>query len=261
MNMLSLSTLPVSVLAIVSVVGVSLLSLLGIVFFLVEERFVERVLLYFVSFSTGALLGDVFLHMVPDMADDAIFLPKAMIVVLGGILFSFIIEKIVHWRHCHVLEHNHDHDHEHHHPAGILSLVGETIHNFIDGVVIAASFVASPAVGLATTLAVVFHEIPHEIGNYAILLHSGYGKERALLFNFLAACSSIVGAIAVLLVSSSLENVTVYMLPFAAGNLLYIAGSDLIPELHKHTKISQGILQLLCMLIGMVMMYGILFLE
>ena len=249
--------LSVPLLSILSVVGVSLLSLLGILFFLFEDRFIQKILLYLVSFSTGALLGDVFLHMIPEMAKDQTFLPHALMMVLLGILFSFIVEKVVHWRHCHIIEHGHTECH----PVGILSLVGESLHNFIDGIVIAAAYIASPSVGIATTLAVVFHEIPHEIGNFAVLLHSGFTKKRALLFNVLSACMAIVGAIATLLAQSQLGSISRYMLPFAAGNLLYIAGSDLIPELHKHSRFVQSVLQLIGMLAGMAVMYGITLFE
>ncbi len=252
-------------LALLSVIGVSLLSLLGILFFLFETSFIERILLYLVSLSTGALLGDVFIHILPDLSEDPEFFATAMLVILGGIVFSFIVEKVIHWRHCHVL--SDDHHHHHHdeegrcHPVGVLSIVGESLHNFIDGIVIAAAFLTSIPVGVATTIAVVFHEIPHEIGNFAILLHSGYSKKKALLFNALAACTGILGAGFVLLMSVSLEPMVQYMLPFAAGNLLYIAGSDLIPELHKQTKLKESLIQLLFMIIGMAFMYGILFLE
>lgn len=247
-------------LTLLSVICVSLLSLLGILFFLFESSFIEGILLYLVSLSTGALLGDVFIHILPDLSEDAGFFAQAMFVILGGILFSFIVEKFIHWRHCHVMTHDHDHE-GHCHPVGILSLIGESLHNFIDGVVIAAAFLASIPVGIATTIAVVFHEIPHEIGNFAILLHSGYTKKRALLFNCLSAAASILGAVFVLIMSSSLDGVVKYMLPFAAGNLLYIAGSDLIPELHKQTKIGKSLIQLIFMLVGMGFMYLVLFLE
>ncbi len=244
--------------SLISVIGVSALSLLGILFFLFEERFIRKILLYVVSFSTGALLGDVFIHILPDMAEDADFFSRGMLVILLGILFCFAMEKLVLWRHCHALP---GEDEEHHHPMGIMSFVGESLHNLIDGMVIAASFLASPSIGIATTLAVIFHEIPHEIGNFAILLHSGYGKRKALLLNMLSASAAILGAVLVLLSSTSLSSFTVYMLPFAAGNLLYIAGSDLIPELHKHTRPHQGWLQLIAIICGMGFMYLVLFLE
>ena len=243
--------------ALASVIGVSLLSLLGILFFLVEEKFIRSILLYLVSFSTGAILGDVFIHILPDMAKSENFSGQSLVILLG-ILVSFTIEKIIHWRHCHLLPGEHEH---HHHAFGIMSIFGESVHNFIDGIVIAASFLASLPIGISTTLAVVFHEIPHEIGNFAVLLHSGFRKGRALLMNLLAASTAILGAVLVLLASSSLTSLTSSLLPFAAGNLLYIAGSDLIPELHKHTKLHEGLFQLLAMVLGMGFMYVLLLLE
>ena len=136
-----------------------------------------------------------------------------------------------------------------------MSTMGESVHNFIDGVVIAASYLASVPIGISTTLAVVFHEIPHEIGNFAVLLHSGFRRKRAILFNMLSAGTAVLGTICVLITSRSLESLTVYLLPFAAGNLLYIAGSDLIPELHKETGIRQSLGQLCALLCGMGLMF------
>jgi zinc and cadmium transporter len=254
------------VLAILSVIGVSLLSLLGIVLFLVEKKLMKRLLLYIVSFSTGALLGDVFIHILPEMAaDQPEHFPRGMLIILVGILFSFAIEKLIHWRHCHMLPDQKccdgNHEHGHHHPIGIMSTIGESIHNFIDGIVIAAAFLSSIPVGISTALAVVFHEIPHEIGNVAVLLHSGYSKPRAIWMNILSASTAIVGALAIVLISRGMTDIAEYMLPFAAGNLLYIAGSDLIPELHKETRLKQGVLQLLSMAGGMALMYVLLNLE
>lgn len=243
--------------AFLSVIGVSLLSLLGMLFFLVEEKMIRGALLYAVSFSTGALLGDVFIHMIPDMAADAASFPYKMPVILVGILFSFAMEKIIHWRHCHSFP---DQDHDHHHHVGVMSAMGEGVHNFIDGVVIAASFLASVPIGISTTLAVVFHEIPHEIGNFAVLLHSGFGRGKALLFNVLSASAAILGTLCVFAFNGS-HAFSDQLLPFAAGNLLYIAGSDLIPELHKETRWNRSVVQLAFLMAGMVLMYVILALE
>ena len=248
----------VALYSLISVVGVSLLSLLGILFFVIEEKRIRTSLLYIVSFSTGALLGDVFMHILPDLAENKDLFPQSLMIVLGGIVFSFAVEKIIHWRHCHVFPDDHG-GHDHDHAVGIMSLMAESMHNFIDGIVIAASFLAGTRIGFATTLAVMFHEIPHEIGNFAVLLHSGFTKRKALVFNVLSATSAIVGAIIVILASRSFEGFTSSLLPFAAGNLLYIAGSDLIPELHKQTLLRQGVLQLIGMICGMGFMYMMVF--
>ncbi len=245
--------------AIGATITVSLLSLIGVLFFVVSASLVKRVMFYLISFSTGAILGDVFLHMLPEMAEGGEGFPQSMLVMLLGILFSFAIEKIIHWRHCHTLE---DHDHDaHHHPVGLISLLGEAIHNFIDGVVIAASFIASPAIGFSTTLAVVFHEIPQEIGDFAVLIHSGYSRKKALFFNMLSALTAVLGAVLTLLLTSATQSLTEHMLPFAAGNLMYIAAADLIPELHKETGLKQGTFQIIAMTIGMASMYLLLGLE
>jgi zinc and cadmium transporter len=246
-----------ALLALGSVAGVSLLSFVGILLFLLRSGSMQRALIYLVSFSTGALLGDVFIHILPQMpqGQDA---RSSYMVLLGGMVFSFAMEKIVHWRHCHILPTD---THEHCHHVGVMSLMGDAMHNFIDGVVIAAGFLASVPLGISTTLAVVFHEIPHEIGNIAILLHSGFARGRALWFNFLSALSAVLGALLTLAFAASVAHLQQFLLPFAAGNLLYIAGSDLIPELHKETGIRSGIWQLLCMIGGIVLMYGLLALE
>lgn len=249
--------------ALGSVLIVSLLSLVGIFFFLVSAPLVRHSLIYVVSFSTGAILGDVFIHIFPEMTEMGELFSQGMMIVLGGMVFSFAVEKIIRWRHCHDLPDQHEHHdhHHHHHPVGVMSLIGESMHNFIDGIVIAAAFLADVRIGISTTLAVMFHEIPQEIGDFAILLHSGYSKRRALLLNFLSALTAVAGAAVVLLTSASIEPFTQYILPFAAGNLLYIAGSDLIPELHRHTRLSQGFLQLIAMIMGIGVMYLMLFLE
>lgn len=248
------------VLPLLCVIGVSLLSLLGITFFLFNAEFIRKSLLYFVSFSTGGLLGDVFIHMLPEMSKQTSSFTTDLMIVLVGILFSFVVEKLIHWRHCHLLP-NDKEEREHHHSVGVMSLMGESMHNFIDGIVIGASFLTSIPLGVTTTLAIAFHEIPHEIGNFAVLLHSGFAQKRALLFNLLSACVAIIGTLLVIVTSISSSAVDAFMLPFAAGNLLYIAGSDLIPELHRETRLAQGVGQLFCIIAGIGVMYALLALE
>ncbi len=246
-------------LTFLSVIGVSLLSFIGIVLFLVRESLIRRVLLYIISFSTGSLFGDVFFHIFPELATDQDIFERAMIFVLLGILLSFVIEKLIHWHHCHILPD--DDVHCAHHHVGIMSLIGDAVHNFIDGALIAASFLVSIEIGIATTIAVILHEIPQEIGDFAILLHSGFSRMKAILFNLLSACMAILGAGVVLAFSVSTPAIAGILLPIAAGNFLYLAGSDLIPELHKHTGIREGYLQLVCMILGMATMYSLKFLE
>lgn len=234
-----------------SVLGVGLLSLIGVATFVWEEKTIRGLIFPFVSFSTGALLGDVFLHLFPEIGTSDYPLPRQLQFVLGGILLSFIIEKFIHWQHCH--EHG-EHCDEHHHSVGVMSLVGDAAHNFIDGALIAASFLVSIPVGIATAVAVALHEIPHEIGNFAILLYSGFTRRQAIVYNVISGLVAFVGAGAVLASHVALPLIGQLLLPVAAGNLLYIASVDLIPELHKERRLAHNFLQLLMLLAGMAIM-------
>ena len=242
--------------ALVSVMGISLISFVGIAFFLAKESFVQRVMIYLVSFSTGALFGNVFLHMLPEIAEEHGFSLFTSSLILTGIVLSFCIEKFVHWNHCH-----HMPSKDHYHPVGTMTLVADGLHNIVDGIVIAASFYVDIRLGIATTLAVALHEIPQEIGDYALLLYSGYSRSRALLFNFLSGLTAVLGAVLTIVAIEFAEHAIMYIVPIAAGNLLYIAGSDLIPELHKHSKPFQSFLQLLSILAGVLTMSAMLLLE
>ena len=248
-------------LTIVSVLAVSLVSLVGISLFAIRKNLIERLLLYFVSFSTGAMLGGVFLHMMPEMAEGRnVPFERQLFVVLMGIVLSFIIEKIIHWRHCHLLPFDNDCRH-HHKSIGIMNLIGDGVHNFIDGAIIAGSFLVSIEIGIAATIAVALHEIPQEIDDFAILLYSGFSRGKALLFNLLSALTALIGAVLVLSTSTSLPLIGTYLIPLAAGNFLYIAGSDLIPELHKETRLPHAATQLLCMIGGIAIMYSLTIME
>ena len=216
--------------SIVSVSIVSLLSLIGAVTFLMKKNKLEHLLLYMVSFSVGALFGDVFLHIMPEVVHDAGFDSKLGAYFLSGIVLFFIVEKIVHWHHCHKLDHC---DNPQHHPMLYTVLIGDGLHNFLDGAIIASSFFVSIPVGIATTLAVISHELPHEMGNFCVLVYAGLTRERALFFNFLSALFAVLGTITALLLAEQFGGVAILLLCVAGGGFIYIAGSDLIPELHK----------------------------
>ncbi|MEI8230087.1 MAG: ZIP family metal transporter [Candidatus Peregrinibacteria bacterium] len=240
-------------LTLISVLLVSGLSLIGLFFFALHASTIEKILLPIVGVSTGALLGDVFIHILPEQGNTPGGPVSFFILVLTGILASFVLEKFIHWRHCHLSALPDEHEH-HHHPVGMMSLIGEGIHNFIDGALIAGSFLVSPVIGMATTLAVALHEIPHEIGNVAILLYSGFSRKRAIVLNILSGFIAVLGAICALIASTTVPFASQFILPFAAGNLLYIAGSDLIPELHKDTRLPQAFIQFGCILAGVGVM-------
>ncbi|MBW2976211.1 ZIP family metal transporter [Candidatus Woesearchaeota archaeon] len=238
---------------IISVLIVSVISFVGVLTFSIKAEKLKKMLLYMVSFSAGALFGDAFIHLLPEVVEDAGFGLNVSFYVLSGIGFSFIVEKCVHWRHCHIPTSK-----EHKHPLATMNLFGDGIHNFIDGLIIGASYLASIPVGIATTLAVVLHEIPQEIGDFGILLYAGFSKWKALSLNFLIALVSVLGAIISLLIGSYAENITVFLLPFAAGNFIYIAGSDLIPELHKQFEVKKSLFEFLAIVLGVLVMLGLL---
>ena len=242
--------------SLISVFVVSLVSFVGVLTLAVNQKKLKSILLYLVSFSAGALFGDAFIHLLPEAFENHGFGLNISIWILLGIIFFFIVEKFVHWRHCHAIPSK-----EHIHPFAITNLFGDALHNFIDGLIIAGSYLVSIPVGVATTIAVVLHEIPQEIGDFGVLLQGGFTRAKALLLNFLVALTSVLGTIIGLLLSFKIENLTSYLIPFAAGGFIYIAGSDLIPELHKEVKISKSIVQLLMFLFGILIMIGLVFLE
>jgi zinc and cadmium transporter len=247
-----------SLLIILSVVAVSLVSLCGVFLLLLHQNLLKRILSVLVSFSTGALLGDVFLHMMPEMTEDQPVSEAVWLTVLAGILVSFVLEKFLHWHHSHGAEFEEGY---HHHPVGIMNLVGDILHNAIDGLLIAGSYFISTEVGLATTVAVILHEIPQELGDIGVLLYSGFTKGKAVLFNLLTALSAVAAAAIVVAIGTDSPSAAAILVPFAAGNFLYIAGSDLIPELHKETAIGKSAFQVLGLLAGIGCMAALLFLE
>lgn len=235
--------------SILAVIIVSLISLVGIFALLLSRKHLEEILFLLVSFAVGALLGDVFLHLFPEIVGKEGFTLENALAVLGGLLIFFILEKFIAWRHCHVPTSK-----EHPHPVAILNLVGDGFHNFLDGAIIAGSFLVSFPLGVATSLAVIFHEIPQEIGDFSILLHGGFSAKKALVFNFLSSLLAILGAMVILAFGFQSERFVFSLLPLTAGGFLYIAGSDLIPELHKETRPEKSALQLLALLLGIGVM-------
>lgn len=241
---------------LLSVIAVSLISLIGVFTLAIKAEKLNRLLIYLVSFSAGALLGDAFIHLIPEAFE--ILKNKLLfsVYILLGILVFFILEKFLHWRHCHKVACD-----DHPHPFSYVLLVGDTVHNLIDGMVIAASYLASVPIGIATTLAVVFHEIPQEIGDFGSLVYGGFKRTKALLFNFLTALTAVAGALIVLVLNLNDGKFTEFLVPFAAGGFIYIASSDLIPELHKDTDPKKSFWQLLTFILGIGLMFGLLILE
>ncbi len=236
----------------ISVLLVSLVSLTGVFLLSLSKSFLQKMLLYFVSFAVGALFANVFLHILPEMAEIMSDLHAGFALVLLGIVISFLLEKCIHWHHCHNLDCSCPQ------PVGTMMLIGDGIHNITDGILIAAAYLVDMELGIATTLAVVLHEIPQEIGDFAVLLHSGWSRGKALLANFVSALTAFLGAIAVLVLHEHVHDIELLLLPLTAGNFLYIAGSDLIPVLHKESKMKNTVIQFVSMLAGIALMYSLL---
>ncbi|HLD98032.1 MAG TPA: ZIP family metal transporter [Candidatus Nanoarchaeia archaeon] len=241
---------------IISILVVSLISLVGISLLSLKAAKLEKIIVYMISFSAGALLGDAFIHLIPEAVEENGFSIFVSISILSGIAFSFVAEKIIHWRHCH-----HPTTSSHPHHLTKMNLVGEGVHNFIDGIIIATSYLISIPVGIATTIAVILHEIPQEISDFGVLVYGGYTRTKALLANFLISLTALLGAVITILIGTRTENILIFLIPFAAGNFIYIAGSDLIPELHKETKLKVSLAQLILFILGISVMFLLVFLE
>ncbi|AAZ97718.1 ZIP Zinc transporter [Thiobacillus denitrificans ATCC 25259] len=203
-----------------------------------------------VSYAIGALLGASLLEVLPEAVEIGGDIETVAKALLGGILLFFLLEKLVLWRHCHeeICEahggnsrpaHGHDHGR-----SGLMITVGDTFHNFVDGVIIAGAFLADFRLGVVTALAIIAHEIPQEIGDFLILLHSGYSRGRALLLNFVTGVATLVGALVGYYALSMLEGWTPVLLGLAGASMLYVALSDLIPGLHKRAEIGATLQQL-----------------
>jgi zinc and cadmium transporter len=204
-----------------------------------------------VSFAIGALLGAAFLEILPhafEITTDALAMT-----VLFGILGFFVLEKLVLWRHCHIEaceahdQHADPHDHGR---SGMLILVGDSFHNFVDGVLIAAAFMESTALGVVTATAVIAHEIPQEVGDFVILLHSGYSRARAFALNLLSSLAMVLGALLAYFALQALEGWIVTLLGIAAASMIYVAVADLIPGLHRRTELAATAQQVLLIGLG-----------
>jgi len=223
---------------------VSMISLVGVVLLVLKKETLDDVLFYILSFATGTMLGAAFLDLLPESVS-GISARAAFAMTLAGIMLFFVLERIVHWHHAHHSDHP-----ENEKPLAYLSLFGDALHNFFDGVAIAASFAASSAMGIATTIAIIMHEIPQELGDFTLLLYGGFSVRKALASNLLVAFTAFLGVFAFFWLASYIENLDFYGMALAAGSFIYIAGSDLIPELHKETKTSRSVIQLAAVLLG-----------
>lgn len=242
--------------ALVSVFLVSFISLIAVVVLAIGEQRLKNIIFFLVSLAAGGLLGDVFIHLLPEAFEkfgQGLAMP---LIIISGIFLFFILEKFLHWRHEHHIDCEHPIQ-----PLGYINLVADGVHNGIDGMLIGVSYLASIPIGIATTIAVILHEIPQEIGDFGVLINSGFSRKKAIWFNFLSALFAVVGTVVALVIGERARDMTAFMIPLTAGGFIYIAGSDLIPELHKERKLSRSLLQLVAMVIGIGVMVVLVILE
>ncbi|MFY9328074.1 MAG: ZIP family metal transporter [Georgfuchsia sp.] len=214
---------------------------------------------HLISYAIGALLGAAFLEVLPNAviaSGDATGIGR---VILFGLLGFFVLEKLVIWRHCHIEDcEGHEHfepEHEtvaghDHGRSGLLIVIGDTFHNFVDGVLIASAFMADIRLGMVTALAIIAHEIPQEVGDFLILIHSGYSRGRAFMYNLLSSLATVIGGLMAYFALSHAEGVVPVMLGLAASSMIYVAVADLIPGLHKRTELKATVQQVLLIVLG-----------
>lgn len=239
-----------------SVILVSLISLIGILALSIKESILKRVLIIFVSFSAGALLGDAFIHLLPEIVEEEGFVLEISLYTLSGILIFFVLEKLIYWRHCHILTSD-----EHIHTFTYMNLIGDGVHNFIDGMIIAGSYMVNISLGVTTTIAVILHEIPQEIGDFSVLVYGGFTKSKALFYNLIAAFGALIGAVLMLVIGSYVSHIHIFLVPFTAGGFIYVAGTDLIPELQKEVRASVSVVQMIALVFGIGIMFLLILFE
>jgi zinc and cadmium transporter len=210
-----------------------------------------------VSYAIGALLGAVFLDILPEAIHLSPNFTSVSATVLLGILLFFTLEKVLIWRHCHhdhceahEPHESHDHAGHDHGRSGTMVIVGDTFHNFIDGIIIAAAFLADVHLGVVTSLAIIAHEIPQEVGDFAVLLNSGYSKLRAFQLNLISSFATLVGGVLGYFTLQDMQSLVPYLLALAAASMIYVAVADLIPGLHKRTAMRDTVQQVVLILFG-----------
>ncbi len=234
-------------LAIFSAFIVSLVSLIGIFSLLLSETALSNILLLLLGFGAGGLIGGAFLHILPEAVGESEEFLTPFIYAISGFALFFLLEKFFYWRHCH----NEKCDI---HIFTYLNLIGDGFHNFIDGLVIGTSFLTDIRLGVITTLAIVMHEIPQELGDFGVLVYGGFGKFKALFWNFISAAVSIIGAIIGYFFASRVAGFEDVLLSVAGGGFIYIASCDLIPELHKQPDKKKSMLSIIFFLLGIFVM-------
>jgi len=232
---------------------ISLCVWVAVMFLFFKKETLSKITMFLVSLSAGALIGGAFLHLLPE-ASEGIDAEKLFFIVLSAFVGFFLIEKLFHWRHCHK-------ENCEIHTLGYMNLIGDSIHNFIDGLVIASVFMVDFKLGAITTLMIALHEIPQEIGDFGVLIHAGFNKTKALVLNYLVATTVILGGIVGYFAAFYIDGAIIYLLPIAAGGFIYIAASDLMPEIRKESNIKKSIISFSIFLLGIILMFAVKFLD
>jgi len=232
---------------------ISLIAFVGALTLFLKEKLLNKILLGLVALSAGALIGGAFLHLLPEAILKIEFsagnILNLFLFLLLGFCIFFLLEQFFLWHHCHATKHKKNKK-----PVSYLILISDGVHNFIDGLVIAASFIIGIPIGIITSLVIALHEIPQEIGDFGVLVYSGFKKRKALFFNFLTALTVILGGIVGYVLSGMIGSAIIYLLPFAAGNFIYIASSDLIPEIKHKKNIKKSLTHFFIFLLGIALM-------
>lgn len=238
-----------------SVALLSLLSFVGLLALSRNRRGLDALIPHLVALAAGSLLGTALLHVLPRAIDELGTGLPLFLLLTGSFVVFFALEKFL-WAHHHGEEQFDGHGHGPK-PVVLMNLIGDGLHNFVDGVMVAASFQVDLSVGAAATLAVAIHEIPQEIGDFGVLIHGGLSVKRALFLNFLSATMAILGAVVSLIVGAESQQFVAYLLPVAAANFLYIAAADLIPELHRERGAKKAVVQVALVVLGVLLMLGV----
>ncbi len=236
--------------ALAASIIISLISLVGVIGLLLKETLLKRALIFLVAFGAGGLIGGAFLHLLPEAVENTDEPATVFLFTLVGFIAFFFLERYFFWRHCH--EGKCDV-----HAFTYLNLWGDGVHNFIDGLIVGTSFIVSIPFGCATSLAIILHEIPQELGDFGVLIYGGFSKAKALLFNFLSAATAILGTVIGYYFAGQVGAFSQVLLPLAAGGFIYIAACDLIPELHKQPNSRSATFSLIVFLIGILMMFAL----
>ena len=236
---------------ILTTFAIALIAFIGIFTLAMKEHLLNKILLVLVSLSAGALMGGAFLHLLPEAVEKSEGTDIFLFVLVGFLLF-FVIEKVLHWRHCHKGKCDV-------HTFHYMNLIGDSVHNFIDGLIISASFIISIPLGFTTTIAIAAHEIPQEIGDFGVLIYGGFEKKKAIVLNFIVALTVVAGGVVGYFISKSIEQVAVYLLPFAAGGFIYIAATDLVPEIKKELDIKKSMATIFVFICGVLIMWLVKF--